>query len=119
MSRMFMRKWALCDPASIGREKSPAQWQLCFESAPGLTPAGRCEASCGESDWSNSLQIGVDVSDRERQTTQPCRSEALSIGDATDGKTWNPILCGWPGQLDFIVAGGLPTSRGWKMCEYE
>jgi hypothetical protein len=70
------------------------QWQLCSKVPLGLTPGWYdVKLRVADSDWSNSLQIGVDISDRERPTPPYlAESEDLSIGNATDGKTWEPYI---------------------------
>ncbi|MGA2880475.1 MAG: class I SAM-dependent methyltransferase [Bryobacteraceae bacterium] len=80
-------------PVSV-EKKSPVQWQLCSKVPLGLTPGWYdVKLRVADSDWSNSLQIGVDISDRERPTPPYlAESEDLSIGNATDGKTWEPYI---------------------------
>lgn len=99
-------------PVSV-EKKSPVLWQLCSKVPPGLTPGWYdVKLRVAESDWSNSLQIGVDISDRERQN-QPSlvQSEELRIGNATDGKTWEPYVVRLrPDSWISLWLEGLPNS---------
>jgi tRNA (mo5U34)-methyltransferase len=72
---------------------SPAHWQLCSKVPLGLMRGWYdVKLRVDDSDWSNPLQIGVDASEAERQNlSSPTESEELRIGEATDGKTWEPF----------------------------
>jgi tRNA (mo5U34)-methyltransferase len=72
---------------------SPMQWQVCSKVPLGLTVGWYdVKLRIKDSDWSNPLQIGVDVSEADRQNlSSPTESEELRIGEATDGKTWEPF----------------------------
>jgi len=78
-------------PVMVER-KSAGQWQLCSKVPLGLAPGWYdVKLRVADSDWSNPLQIGVDVSKVERQGAPgPVESQDLRISNATDGKTWEP-----------------------------
>ncbi|HTC86807.1 MAG TPA: class I SAM-dependent methyltransferase [Bryobacteraceae bacterium] len=75
------------------QKTTPVQWQVCVKVPLGLR-AGWYDVTLrvGDSAWSNPLQIGVEVTAGEGQTpSSPTKSEELKIGEATDGKTWEPF----------------------------
>jgi hypothetical protein len=75
------------------QKTSPEQWQVCVKVPLGLTTGWYgVTLHVDDSGWSNPLQIGVDVSESSsKNLSSLAESEELRIGEATDGKTWEPF----------------------------
>ena len=92
---------------------SPVQWQVCSKVPLGLTPGWYdVTLRVDDSAWSNPLQIGVELTEAERpKASSTFESEDLRIGEATDGKTWEPFAVRLgPDSWISVWVHGLPDA---------
>jgi tRNA (mo5U34)-methyltransferase len=96
-------------------KKNVGQWQVCAKVPLGLAPGWHdVKLRVADSDWSNHLQIAVDVSGAEgQQPSDPVASETLRVIGASDGKTWEPytVRLGSDSWISLWLEGLPDTAR--------